>query len=97
MTLIDRIKSNIEKHALAAQSSEYDRTVAITAIACARQVIDDVISDPSRGNFSAELLAQLDFLHSNYNDPDGIYTNGKGVLGSLIADIEIELDLSEPQ
>lgn len=92
MTLIDRINSNVEKHALAAQSSEYDRAVAITAIARARKVIEDVIAGSSSKNLGVEILTNLIELHSNYNDPDGVYTNGKGVLGSLVADIEIELN-----
>lgn len=97
MALIDRINANVEKHALAAQVSQYDRTVAITAIARARVVVDEVSANSGRGNFSVELLSALVELHSNYNDPDGVYTNGKGVLGSLIGDIEIELNNTTSQ
>lgn len=95
MALIDKINSHVEKHALAAQSSQYDRAVAITAVARARLVIEEVIANSSSEDFGVELLATLVELHSNYNDPDGIYTNGKGVMGSLIGDIEIELNNKE--
>lgn len=92
MALIDRINASVEKHALAAQVSQYDRTVTITAIASARHVIEEVIANSANGNFGVELLSALVELNANYNDPDGIYTNGKGVLGSLIGDIEMELN-----
>lgn len=82
----------MEKHASAAQASQCDRTVAITAIARARHIIEEISANSANGNFGVEFLSALGELHSNYNDPDGIYTNGKGILGSLIGDIEIELN-----
>ncbi|MGJ8533173.1 MAG: hypothetical protein ACSHYC_13410 [Alphaproteobacteria bacterium] len=97
MALIDRINANVEKHALAAQASQYDRTVAITAIARARALIEEVGANSDSGNLGAELHSALVELHANYNDPDGVYTNGKGVLGSLIGDIEIELNNTTSQ
>lgn len=95
MNLIDRINSKVEKHALAAQSSQYDSAVAITAVARARKVIANVFEGSNSKNPRVEILANLLELHSNYNDTDGEYTNGKGVLGNLIADIEIELYLTK--
>lgn len=91
MPLIDRMNARLEKHALAAQSSQYDRSVAITAIARARAVVAEVIASSKGEDVGVEILDALIELHSDYNDPDGLYTNGKGVLGNLIGDIEIEL------
>lgn len=97
MALIDRINANVEKHALTAQASQYDCTVAITAIARARDVIEEIGANSDHSNLATELHSALVELHANYNDPDGVYTNGKGVLGSLIGDIEIELNNTKPQ
>ena len=37
-------------------------------------------------NYKAEILTALILLQADYHDPDGEFTNGKGVLGSLIDD-----------
>ncbi len=96
MQLKSRVDKALEKHALAAQASQYDRSVAISAIASARAVVEDISGKYNSDIFGSQLLAALYGLHSNYNDPDGTYTNGKGVLGSLIGDIEFELSNSKP-
>ncbi len=86
MNIKNWAKSIIEKHAKAAQCSQYDRKVAVTAISNARIVIDKVIAKPDVENYKAEIVAALIVLQSEYHDPDGEFTNGKGVLGSLIDD-----------
>lgn len=91
MTINETISSILGDHALAAQSSQYDRTVAIAAISRARRVIDDVTTHASTENLKSELLAALNALKFDYHDPDGEFTNGKGVLGSLINDLSSAL------
>ena len=78
----------INKHALKAQASEYDRSVALTAIASARARIEEVLVEGSADCYGLNVLSCLALLYENYNDLDGQYTNGRGVLGSLIGDLQ---------
>ena len=57
----------------------------------ARRVIDDVIADASAKDLQSELLTALNLLQLENHNPDGEFTNGKGVLGSLIGDISSAL------
>ncbi|MCB1483072.1 MAG: hypothetical protein KDJ55_14200 [Rhodobiaceae bacterium] len=92
-----RILEIIGKHALAAQASSYDRHVAVTAVARARAVVESMPIDPDDACDPASgILEALRALHATYNDPDGEYTNGKGVLGSLIDDVTHDLSSGEP-
>lgn len=77
-----------KRHALSAQASQYDRTVAITAIARARAQIEVIAAEESAHSYGEEVMSELVAFHQDYNDPDGEYTNGRGVLGSLLADLE---------
>ncbi|NNE24789.1 MAG: hypothetical protein HKN11_19495 [Rhizobiales bacterium] len=77
----------LTRHALAAQASEYDRSVAVTAIAAARAVITGAAVEGSAGDYGRTVYAAVASLHQTYNDPDGEYTNGRGVLGSLLGDL----------
>ena len=87
MSVKIRTNSIIASHANAAQSSQYDRRVAVTAISSARSVIDSVFARPDVKDYKSEILEALIALQSDYHDPDGEFTNGKGVLGSLIGDL----------
>jgi len=82
-------KRRREKARTVAQTSRYGRTVAITATTCVRCMIDDIYTISGSGDFCGDRLSTLNELHAKHSDPDGIHTNGKGVLGSLIGDIKI--------
>lgn len=88
----DELKTHIiaavAKHAVAAQASQYDRTVCISAVAAARSVVEDIIPDNPPQNYGEQVLCALKSLLQTYNDPDGKYTNGRGVIGSLLDDVE---------
>ena len=79
----------LNRHARKAQDSQYDRSVSITAIATARNHFNRVILDGSAEAYRQRVLADLIALQETYNDPDGEFTNGRGVLGSLIGDISL--------
>jgi len=81
----------IDKHAQKARESEYDRSVAITAIGASRKVILAVPSDLVGEAYSACLLSRLHSLKERYHDPDGQYTSGKGVIGALLDDLQVAL------
>lgn len=83
-----QINAVVAKHAVAAQASQYDRTVAITAVATARGIIEEILSDESIQNYGEQVLSALKSLLQTYNDPDGQYTNGRGIIGSLLGDME---------
>jgi hypothetical protein len=85
------VSALLEKHAQKARGSEYDRSVAITAISTAREVIAAVPDDGTDKEFAALLLSRLQDLAAHYHDPDGVYTSGKGVLGALVDDIQVAL------
>ena len=88
----DRVMAIITDHATKAHASEYDRSVAISAIASARRTVEDLPLEPSGSeNHGQTILDALNDLRAGYNDPDGKYTNGKGVLGSLIDDVYLML------
>jgi hypothetical protein len=82
------ILATVAEHAIAAQASRYDRTVCITAVVAARDVIEGISANNQLQNYTEEVLGSLNALRQTYNDPDGQYTNGKGVIGSLFGDVE---------
>lgn len=84
-----QISAAIAKHAVAAQQSQYDRTVCITAVAKARSVVEGVSTDNQLQDYGEEVLSALNSLLQTYNDTDGQYTNGRGVIGSLLGDITV--------
>ena len=81
----------IDEHAEKARNSEYDRSVAITAISTAREVIAAVPLTENDEDYAASVLSDLHGLMNRYRDPDGVYASGKGVLGALIDDIRLAL------
>jgi len=88
----------VDKHALAAQASPYDRHVAVAAIAKARTTVANAPIDPDDAAAAAgQIVAALTALHATYHDPDGEFTNGKGVLGNLIDDIVAAFSAAAPQ
>ena len=85
------ISKLIDKHAQKARESDYDRTVSIAAISASREVILAIPTHLSADAYTAQLLVDLRALHEHYNDPDGEYTNGKGVIGALLDDLGVAL------
>ncbi len=83
----DNICLLLNRHALAAEESEYDRNVAVTAISSARIKVETILIEGTATHYGQQVLGLLKELHQFYNDPDGVYTNGRGVLGSLLTDI----------
>ena len=82
------ILATVAKHAVAAQASQYDRSVSITAVAAARSIVEEISPDNPSQDYGDRVLSALRSLHQTYNDPDGEYTNGRGVVGSLLGDVE---------
>ena len=87
-----RVMAVIADHATKAQASQYDRGVAITAVASARRTVESLsLQQADADSHRQTILDALNALRTDYNDPDGLYTNGKGVLGSLIDDVYLAL------
>lgn len=85
--LRDRIAEIVTEHALSAQKSQYDVSVCISAVAAGRQVIEGISRDLTPQEYAERVRAELASLQSGYNDTDGQYTNGRGVIGSLSGDV----------
>jgi len=71
----------------AAQTSQFDRRVAITAISTARAHIEKISVEGSSEAYGHLVLGTLASLLDRYNDPDGVYTNGRAVIDSLLEDL----------
>lgn len=87
----ESIMNVIKEHALKAQDSEYDRSVCILAISKARELILSIPATLTPEQYRSELIEQLSNFQQNYHDSEGQYTSGKGVIGSLLADLSIAL------
>lgn len=78
----------VDMHSERARKSQYDIGVAINAVACARQTVLELpVESIEEDDYGQSVIAALTTLRHGYNDTDGQYTNGKGVLGSLIDDL----------
>lgn len=77
----------IDQHAISAQASQYDRRVCITAVGAVRSSVEDIPVEGSAQSFGQQVLEAVTSLLETYNDRDGEYTNGRGVIGSLLGDI----------
>ena len=82
-----RIADVVVEHALSAQKSQYDISVCISAVSAARAVIDNISPDLPPQRYAEKVRAELATLQAGYNDTDGQYTNGRGVIGSLSGDV----------
>lgn len=82
----------VDIHAQKARTSQYDRDVCILAISAARDVVLSISSELSAHSFKASVLKQLSELLESYYDPDGEYTSGKSVIGSLLDDIRSSMN-----
>jgi len=77
-TVLNIINNHIRK----AEQSEYDRSVSILAVSFVRDWLSS-----SQCNTKESIVAGIESLKDNYNDKEGQYTNGKGVIGAIIDDI----------
>ena len=85
------VRALLNKHVQKASESEYDRSVAISAISASRDIIQAVPTDLDGEEYAARLLSELEKLLAGYHDPDGEYTSGKGVIGALLNDLQCAL------
>ena len=85
------VRALLDKHAQKASESEYDRSVAISAISASREIIQAVPTDLNGKEYAACVLSELEKLLAGYHDPDGEYTSGKGVIGALLDDLQCAL------
>ncbi len=86
----ERVLSLVDKHAKKASKCEYDREVAIKAISAARKAVLTIPDDLPPNLIRSHALAALAELMANYHDPDGQYTSGKGVIGSLYDEVRFD-------
>ncbi len=85
------VEEIINSHSLKAQNSSYDRDVCVLAVMNARDVIMAIPDTVTDMNYLKAAVDQLDELLKHYNDSDGEFTNGCGVIGALRDDIGFEL------
>lgn len=83
----ERVLLLVDKHAQKASKCEYDRAVAITAISAAREAVLTIPDDLPPHLIRPHALAELAELMADYHDPDGQYTSGKSVIGSLYDEV----------
>ena len=76
----------LNEHSRKAEVSEYDRSVSIKAVLTVRDWIN-ANSPPTK----KAIVDGIENLRSNYNDPDGVYTNGRGIIGSILDDLSAKL------
>ena len=79
----------VDEHSRKAAESDYDRGVAIRAVSVVRKSINDVFKEVGEIASKGKVIDVLELLKKDYNDTDGQYTNGKGVIGSVIDDIRM--------
>ena len=63
------VRALLDKHAQKASESEYDRSVAISAISASRDIIQAVPTDLNGEEYAACLLSKLEKLLAGYHDP----------------------------
>ncbi len=73
-----------EKARCDASNSEYDRSVCTNAISVAYNTIENIEVRGEPSAYLGKIIAVIENLHADYNDPDGEYTNGTAIIGSLL-------------
>ena len=76
----------IDLHSIKASKSEYDRSVSISAVSKVRELVLNLVEDSEEMD-KKTLIETIELMKVNYNDPDGKYTNGKSIIGSLLDDL----------
>ena len=82
-----KVQELIDYHAIKAQQSAYDRDTCILAILKVRETLMTIPNDLDESTYTELVLQKLAELLSTYYDPDGMYTSGRSVIGSLRDDI----------
>ena len=67
-----------------AASSEYDKSVCVRAIAVAYDTASGIPIKGESISYLNTIIEELVKLKQGYNDPDGEYTNGSAMIGTLI-------------
>lgn len=81
------IEAAFKKSAASAYTSEYDRDVCIKAVIASKNCINNVLVKDPWSDYLLSVITALENLQANYNDPDGEYTNGKAIIGTIIQEI----------
>jgi len=81
------INKVVEKHAIEASKSEYDRKVCILAVSAAGDTIRRVPVAGTAIEYGQAVAVVLGELQDSYNDPDGEYTSGKAPIGGVYYDV----------
>ena len=86
------IKAIVQNRIHAASQSQYDRKVCVLAVMAARNAVETIPVDGTTTDYGQAVVAVLDKLHNTYNDPDGEYTSGRGIIGDVYFDVLSLLD-----
>ena len=76
------------EHLARANRSEYDVKVCVLAVGRAPDEFGTFPVTGSAQQYCAATVAKLEAFRDNYYDPDGEYTNGAGVIGSVVESIK---------
>lgn len=85
--LREEIEAIINRHALKAQSSAYDRDVHIMAIHAARKKFHTITHSSDPALYVQKVINCLDELAVSYCDFEGIHTCGRSAINSLRDDV----------
>ncbi len=81
------ISEVIDRHAIKAQNSAYDRDVCILAVGAARDAVSALPDSLSGDAYLDRAFETLADLAETYHDGDGTYTCGRGVIIAVMDDI----------
>ena len=83
----NKVQQIIDAHSAKAQQSAYDRGTCVLAVLTARETVMTIPDEVDEQAYPQQVIQKLDELFNNYHDPDGEYTSGRAVIGSLRDDI----------
>jgi len=84
----EKLQEIINNHAIKAQNSSYDRDTCILAILKSREALMTIPNSVKDDDMPSHAIPKLQRLFEHYNDLEGEYTSGRGVIGALIDDIK---------
>ena len=82
-----QLEELLNRHALKAQSSSYDRGVCVLAVSTVRERLLTLTEDLQGCIDLEDAISQIAELAQQYSDPDGQYTSGKSVVIGLLDDL----------
>lgn len=77
----------LDRHALRAAESAYDRGVCVLAVSRARECILSIGGEVPAEEFREVARQRLARLIEGYGDEDGVYTSGRSVLVPILDDL----------